>query len=160
MNEENIKPYSFDKRSADEVREMQSKGGKNSGKTRRKKAQWREEARAILELPMKDPRDVIDGHKAGRPKSLDKMKSLKDLQRSNMKAGDGVLAAMLANALHGDRMSAQLLFQLTGTLTGEGESQSQAEQIDDGFMDALNGTAAADWEDAAGIEGEDDESGG
>ena len=156
MNEENIKPYSFDKRSADEVREMQSKGGKNSGKTRRKKAQWREETRAILELPMKDPRDVIDGHKAGRPKSLDKMKSLKDLQRSNMKAGDGVLAAMLANALHGDRQSAQLLFTLAGAMDQERSAGSESEsREDDGFLDALNGTAAEDW-DEKGMD--DDES--
>lgn len=158
MNEENLKPFS--ERTEKEQREIRQKGGRASVKARRKKAQWKEEARAILELAMKDPGEVIDGHKAGRPKSLDKMKSLKDLQKTNMKAGDGVLAAMLANALHGDRMSAQLLFQLTGALNGESEAQSQAEQVDDGFMDALNGTAAADWEDEAGIEGEDDESGG
>ena len=38
---DNIKEYGFDKRSAEEVRAMQSKGGINSGKARREKADFK-----------------------------------------------------------------------------------------------------------------------
>ena len=153
MNEANLKPQS--ERTKSEQREIASKGGKASGRKRRQKAQWKEQAQALLELSMKDPK------KAGRVKSFDKLRSLDDLEKTNITAGDGVMAALLANAIHGDRQSAQLLFTLAGAMDQERSAGSESEgREDDGFLDALNGTAAADWEDAAGIEGEDDESGG
>lgn len=48
MNDENLKGYGFHERSAEEVRAMQAKGGRNSGKTRRRKADLRKAIQAAL----------------------------------------------------------------------------------------------------------------
>lgn len=45
---DNIKDYGFDKRSAVEVRKIQSKGGKNSGVVRRQKANFRKMLNVLL----------------------------------------------------------------------------------------------------------------
>lgn len=47
---DNIKDYGFDKRSGDEVREIQARGGRNSGKTRRAKKTMRETAKTLLSM--------------------------------------------------------------------------------------------------------------
>lgn len=47
-NEDNLKGHSFRDRSAEEVREIQARGGRNSGEARRKKKQLKE----ILDLLM------------------------------------------------------------------------------------------------------------
>lgn len=52
MNDENLIPIS--KRSESEVREMRRKGGINSGKTRRKKADLRKAMQEALETTFKD----------------------------------------------------------------------------------------------------------
>ena len=149
MNEANLEAHKFT-RSGNEARESGKKGGVASGRKRRQKAQWKEQAQALLELSMKDPK------KAGRVKSFDKLRSLDDLERANITAGDGVMAALLANAIHGDRQSAQLLFTLAGPMDQERSAGSESEsREDDGFLDALNGTAAEDW-DEKGMD--DDES--
>lgn len=148
MNEANLKPQN--QRTKSEQREIARQGGKASGRKRRQKAQWKEQAQALLELSMKDPK------KAGRVKSFEKLRSLEDLEKANITAGDGVMAALLANAIHGDRQSAQLLFTLAGAMDQERSAGSESEsREDDGFLDALNGTAAEDW-DEKGMD--DDES--
>lgn len=48
MNDENLKGHGFHERSAEEVRELQAKGGRNSGKTRRRKADLRKAVQAAL----------------------------------------------------------------------------------------------------------------
>lgn len=47
---DNIKDKGFDKRSTEELREIQSKGGKKSGETRRKQALFRKSLNQILSL--------------------------------------------------------------------------------------------------------------
>lgn len=48
-NVDNLKGYGFHERSAEEVREMQSRGGKHSVETRRKKKQIKEYLEILLE---------------------------------------------------------------------------------------------------------------
>ena len=48
-NDENLKGYSFRERSAEEVREIQARGGRNSGEARRKKKQLKEILNILLE---------------------------------------------------------------------------------------------------------------
>jgi hypothetical protein len=145
MNEANLNPI----RSEKEAREKGRKGGIASGRKRRQKAQWKEQAQALLELSMKDPK------KAGRVKSFEKLRSLEDLEKANITAGDGVMAALLANAIHGNRGSAQLLFTLAGAMDQERSTGAESESHeDDGFLDALNGTAADDW-DEKGLDSDD-----
>ncbi|WP_195978653.1 stress-induced protein [Streptococcus lutetiensis] len=52
-NEENLKGHGFHERSVSEVREAQRKGGINSGKARRKKANLKKAFEAILEADVK-----------------------------------------------------------------------------------------------------------
>ena len=52
-NEENLKGHGFHERSVEEVREAQRKGGINSGKARRKKANLKKAFEAILEADVK-----------------------------------------------------------------------------------------------------------
>ena len=53
-NEENLIPYRFNKRSANEARENGSKGGKKSGEVRRKRKAMKEQMEMLLTLPVKD----------------------------------------------------------------------------------------------------------
>ena len=50
---ENIKDKGFDKRSTGELREIQSRGGKRSGETRRRKAALRETMNRLLTMSVK-----------------------------------------------------------------------------------------------------------
>lgn len=52
MNEQNLIP--FTERSESEVREYNSKGGKASGETRRRKRDMKQKMKALLELPAAD----------------------------------------------------------------------------------------------------------
>ena len=47
-NYENIKDKGFDKRTTNELREISSKGGKKSGETRRRKANFRKTLNKLL----------------------------------------------------------------------------------------------------------------
>lgn len=50
-NEQNLIPYRFNKRSANEARENGSKGGKKSGEVRRQRKAMKEQAELLLSLP-------------------------------------------------------------------------------------------------------------
>lgn len=50
-NEQNLIPYRFDKRSANEAREKGQKGGKKSGEVRRKRKAMKEQMETLLALP-------------------------------------------------------------------------------------------------------------
>nr|DAI70334.1 MAG TPA: hypothetical protein [Caudoviricetes sp.] len=50
---ENIRDKGFDKRSTEEVREIQSRGGKRSGEVRRRKADFRKTLNMLLTAKIK-----------------------------------------------------------------------------------------------------------
>ena len=52
---ENIKDYGYDKRTADELREITSKAGKKSGEARRKKANFKKVLNALLTAKIDSP---------------------------------------------------------------------------------------------------------
>lgn len=54
MNEENLKGYGFDERTASEQREIAQKGGTTSGKVRRKKADMRKAVQSMLDNTYSD----------------------------------------------------------------------------------------------------------
>lgn len=54
-NYENIKDKGFDKRSANELREISSRGGKNSGKVRRRKANFKKTLNSLLTAEIDSP---------------------------------------------------------------------------------------------------------
>ena len=54
MNEENLKGYGFDERTASEQRQIAQKGGTVSGKSRRKKADMRKAVQSMLDNTYSD----------------------------------------------------------------------------------------------------------
>jgi len=54
VNEENLKGYGFDERTASEQREIAQKGGTTSGKVRRKKADMRKAVQSMLDNTYSD----------------------------------------------------------------------------------------------------------
>ena len=54
-NYENIKDKGFDKRSTNELREISSRGGKNSGKVRRRKANFKKTLNTLLTTEIDSP---------------------------------------------------------------------------------------------------------
>ncbi|MSS15225.1 KGG domain-containing protein [Porcincola intestinalis] len=155
---ENLIP--MDRRSKDEAREIGRRGGKASGAARKKRADLKKEARALLDIPVSNPRSVNQaGEKYGKPLSAECMKSLSDVSGNNYSAGVGVLLALLQSAIHGDVRAAQFLFTIAGAFD-KGQQSTEEQQPDDGFLDALNGTAESDWSDEAGIDDNEQSGGG
>lgn len=155
---ENLIP--MDRRSKDEAREIGRRGGKASGAVRKKRADMKKEARAMLDIPVNNPRSVNQaGKKYGKPLSAEHIKSLAGVSGDNYSAGVGVLLALLQSAIHGDVRAAKFLFTIAGAFDKKQQS-TEEQQTDDGFLDALNGTAAGDWSDEAGIDDNEQSGGG
>lgn len=88
-NEENLIPYRFNKRSANEARENGSKGGKKSGEVRRQRKAMKEQMEMLLSLPFK------------QEKQLKFMKSL-GIEEEEIDNQMALMVAMYAKALKGD----------------------------------------------------------
>lgn len=155
---ENLIP--MNQRTEDEQRKIAQMGGKASGAVRKKRADMKKEARALLDIPVNHPHSVNQaGKKYGKPLSAECMKSLADVSGNNYSAGVGVLLALLQSAIHGDVRAAKFLFTIAGAFDKKQQS-TEEQQTDDGFLDALNGTAAGDWSDEAGIDDNEQSGGG
>lgn len=100
MNEQNLVPTT--QRSESEVREMQSKGGVNSGIARREKRTMRQQMKRLLELAAKDEngRVRIDPE-TGEPVSN----------------GLAILLQQMVAALKGDRLAAEFCLKVAGEFT-------------------------------------------
>lgn len=101
-NYENIKDYGFDKRSASEVREMQSRGGKRSGESRRKKADFRKILNALLTAKIDNPEWTPLLESLGLDSTLE----------------SAVNAAMIQKALYGDVKAYEAIAKYSGQGTG------------------------------------------
>ena len=149
-NEENLKPQS--ERTKSEQREIATKGGIASGKSRRRKKAMKERLQAALECSVVNPR-------------VKKM-----MQSVGMEDGstnyDAVTASIVAGAIQGAPGYARLLMELIGE-TGEEKRAERADKRDakrlrmemedhaaakaddpedDGFIDALSGKIDnSDW---------------
>ena len=142
---ENLIP--FNKRSEDEAREFGRKGGKKSGETRRRNKAFKE----ILNTLLSSEIDVPEWTPFLKAMGLDST------------LGDAVNAAMIREALSGNVKAYEAIAKYSGQsdkTDRDEEEQSlrmsatkakmgvndDVEQEDDGFLDALRGTAADDWE--------------
>ena len=129
-NEENLMPFGSGKRTVSEERELQSKGGKNSGKTRsikaREKAEWEE----LLNLPMKSGK-------------VDKIKSLADVKGANLTVSKAMKAKIVSEVLKGNLRAYELLLRCVGMDEPEPMESSQGQG--NSCVDALNNTAAEVW---------------
>jgi hypothetical protein len=153
---ENLIP--FNKRSKEEAREYGSKGGKASGESRRRKAAMRDTMNRLLTMQAE-----VEG--------------LSDILRAD--GGEStyeelITMAMIEKALRGDVNAFNAIKATVGQTdksTTDLEEQNlrmaaqkakmgvddEDDQEDDGFMEALKGSAEEDWKDGGIYEPEDEE---
>lgn len=113
-NEENLKGHGFHERSVSEVRELQRKGGINSGKARRKKANLKKAFEAILEADVKS----------------DKVK--RQLEKMGFEATNEMALAMvmMQKAMKGDVRAFEQISKLTSIDTKDSlDRREQRERI-------------------------------
>lgn len=98
MNKENL--VSFAQRSENELREMQRKGGINSGKTRRQKRTMKEILTQIMQIQMKDK----NGNTLINPTTGEK----------GMTFVEASMVKLMAKAANGDIKSIELIRKILG----------------------------------------------
>ena len=162
---ENIVPYRF--RSADEARESGRKGGKASGEARRRKADFRKALNAILTSKVYHPDWTPFLEAQGIDSTVEAVVNaamIAEAMRGNVKAYE----AIARYSGQSDRTEADQEEQRvrTAAAKAKGGQEDTEEEQDDGFMDALKGSASEDWgefneqgelEDEGGEDGEGQE---
>lgn len=150
-NEENLRPMGRGNRSESEEREMRSKGGRNSGATRRRKRDARKIMEGVLKSkPKLDPetKKVVDRLGIlGTGKNKDQY----DLELI-------ATAALMQKAMRGDVKAHRLILEIMGEDAASNRERERMdherrmiemqyappEVADDGFIDALNAVNAFD----------------
>jgi len=169
----------MNRRSVEEVRKIAAKGGRNSGKTRRKQANFRKVLNQILTMQVPD--DVMK-------EQLEALGLDPDMQTA-------LNAAMVREALAGSVKAAEFVAKYSGqsanterddrqqdaqtdrmkaaanldrakeealkkqTIKAE-EAEEDSDETEDTFLAALMGTAAQDWEEEREEEPEEEKEGG
>lgn len=143
LNDKNLVP--FTERSESEVREINSRGGKKSGETRRRKKALKSLMNDLLSS------DIVND---------DIYNSAIDMGCDNPTYGAAVVAAMVRQAALGDTKAFNAIVDLIGEGNSGERVKLQKKQVelqerklageeeqtpDDGFLSALEGTAEADW---------------
>lgn len=151
MAYEDLKGYGFHERTASEVQEISKKGGKASGEARRRKADFRKALNLILTTQIDSPEWTPVLEAMGLDSTVE----------------SAVNAAIIKKALEGDVKAYTVIRDTLGMSTKDDidvkekeakikHTEAQAEKLqpeekeefeDDGFLDALRGTAKEDWED-------------
>lgn len=119
---DNIKDKGFDKRSTEELRAIQSKGGKNSGKVRRRNADFRKTLNSLLTAKIDSPEWEPILKELGIDTTLE----------------SAMLMSMIKKALSGNVKAAEFVAQYAG--------QSTATDKDDREQDARIDKIKADAE--------------
>lgn len=122
-NEQNLRPFSA--LTEKEQREIRSKGGKASGKSRSEVSSIRK----ILKIW------------AEKPITSAKLKAQAEAMGIDTNEGRALLTlAIVQNAMRGNSKYMEYALKLLGEDTGHSDA------LDDGFIEALKGSASADWE--------------
>lgn len=157
---ENIKNKGFDHRSTGELREIQSRGGKSSGESRRRKADFRRTLNLLLTVKIDSPEWTPILEALGLDSTLESAVNAAMIRKAlagDVRAYEAIAkyagqsaqteAAQEAKSLEVQKLQEELERQrlenerLRNSMRGDGES------LDDGFLDALGGTAMEDWAD-------------
>lgn len=164
-NEQNLIPNS--ERTPEQIREMASNGGVKSGKVRRQKADLRKAAQAILEATYTDK--TSGKQYTGLDMFMHSIAAnISNPQSKNWgKAMDCLIQLTGANITPEQKAKFKAEADLAKTRAKQLKAAEsvQIETESDGFLEALNGTAAVDWEDTTddsdsgsnSTEGEDEE---
>ena len=141
---ENLIP--FNKRTEDEQRKIRSSGGKASGESRRRKADFRKALNAILTSEVYHPDWTPFLEAQGIDSTVEAVVNaamIAEAMRGNVKAYE----AIAKYSGQSDRTEADQEEQRVRTAAAKaknGQEEAEEEQ-DDGFMVALKGSAAEDW---------------
>lgn len=147
MNEHNLIPIT--ERTKSEQREIRQKGGIKSGEVRRRKRNLKAAMKAVLSLPVQD----IDKWNAISalgvdPADIDNQTAIVCALMSKAMAGDVAAFKEIRSLLGEDNDAERLKLQKQELKLKEKKLGDNDEEIpDDGFLAALNGSAAGDWND-------------
>lgn len=109
-NEQNLIP--FTERSESEVRELNSRGGVNSGKSRRQRKLAKDLMIALLNTSVEG--GMID--------DVDEIKSIRDIEDKNVTALAKGLASLAIGVAEGDRKDIELALKIAGEWVEKSES--------------------------------------
>lgn len=143
-NEQNLK--SISERSASEQREMRSKGGINSGKTRKQKADLRKMAQEILDGTFKDKNGKQVSGKELVLQGL--ISNLADSKGRNWGKAMDMLVELTGSGMTNEqkaKLKAETALIKAKVKETENAAANITESASDNFLDALNGTAEDVW---------------
>ena len=153
---ENLIPNS--KRTPDELRRMTSNGGKKSGEVRRRKADFRKTLNALLTAEIDSPEWSPILEALGLDSTLESAVNaamIKEALMGNVKAYEAI-AKYSGQSEKTDVDQEEQNLRMAASKAKMGVDNGE-EEDDDGFLDALNGSAGTDWEDWEENEQEDEE---
>ena len=133
-NEQNLKPFGSGKLTESEQREIQRKGNKASAESRGISAAMRKRLEQIVKMTLKEGK-------------ADKIKNLAEAKGANLTISDALLVKLVTMALGGNMKAMKELMELLGIDSIEPPTAPQEQS--NGFVNALNDTAAEVWADEA-----------
>ena len=131
-NKKNLKPGTIT--SGEMAREYQRRGEES----KRRKRSMAESMAYLLSLPLRGDETVEELQSLADSMKTDGKKKT----QTNVTVAEAILLAQIKEALKGNVQAARFVRELMPDATATA-------QEDDGFLDALNGTAASDWEDGS-----------
>lgn len=144
-NEKNLIP--FTERTESEVRELNAKGGRKSGETRRRKKAMRDAMKELLSMPVMNTKIYNATAMMGvEPENIDNQAAILCSLILNAQTGNVLAAKEVRSIIGEDNETARIKLQKEEFKLKKQKYIGDDEEIaDDGFIDALNGTAAEDW---------------
>lgn len=142
---DNIKDKGFNNRTTNELREITSKGGKASGVSRRRKADFRKTLNLLLTAEIDSPEWTPMLETLGLDSTLESAVNaamIKEALAGNVKAYLAI-KDVLGQTSKSETDIEEQKIRMTASKTKNGMDESSYE--DDGFLDALQGKAAEDW---------------
>ena len=156
MNNENLKGHGFHERTASEQRELARLGGIASGEARRKKADFRRTLNLLLTAEIDNPEWTPFLKALGLDSTLESVVNaamIREAMNGNVKAYEAIRDTLGQTTKSEEDLEEQRIRTATAK-TKAGMDVSGFE--DDGFLDALAGTAAEDWRDMDDTDEESD----
>ena len=143
MNENNLIPI----RTESEAREKGRKGGRKSGEARRRKRNLKAAMKAVLSLPVQDTDKWNAISAIGvDPADIDNQTAIVCALMSSAMAGDVAAFKEIRSLLGEDNDAERVKLRKQELKLKEKKLDDGDEEVpDDGFLDALNGAAAGDW---------------
>ena len=153
---ENLIP--FNKRSKDEARESGSKGGKASGESRRRKAARRDPMNRLLTMQaeVEGLADILRAD--GGESTYEELITMVMIEKA-LRGDVNAFNAIKATVGQTDKSTTDLEEQNLRMAAQKAKMgvDDEDDQEDDGFMEALKGSAEEDWKDGGIYEPEDEE---